>query len=99
MFEQKSWSSLSLSGETRLKQKAIDKATRLKLLAEGIGIPIERTTVLTDNLSLQRVIQSERPTQGKGLRREVAIIRDHVVYSRVQVRLVKSPSMLADHLT
>ncbi len=39
------------------------------------------------------------PTQEQGLRRDVAIIRDQIVYNELEVRFVKSPAMIADHLT
>ena len=80
-------------------QHAIDKATHLKALSDEIGLPLAKTTVLTDNLSLRRVIQSGRPTQEQGLRRDLAIIRDQIVYNDISVRFVKSNAMLADHLT
>ena len=76
-------------------QDAIDKATHLEALSDEIGLPLAKTTVLTDNLSLRRVIQSGRPTQEQGLRRDLAIIRDQID----QIRFVKSKAMLADHLT
>ena len=97
MSDRKAWS--TLSGEARVMQHAIDKVVHLKALAEEIGFTVDRTTVLTDNLSLRRVIQSGRPTQEQSLRRDVAIIRDQIIYSGVEVRFVKSPAMLADHLT
>ncbi len=87
------------SGEARVMQHAIDKATHLKALSNEIGLPLGKTTVLTDNLSLRRVIQSQRPTQEQGLRRDLAIIRDQIVYNDISVRFVKSKAMLADHLT
>ena len=54
---------------------------------------------MPDNLSLRRVIQSGRPTQEQGLRREIAIIRDQIAHNDLRVRLVKNEAMLADHLT
>ena len=80
-------------------QHAIDKATHLKALADEIGLELSKTTVLTDNLSLRRVIQSGRPTEEQGLRRDLAIIRDQIIYNDIEVRFVKSKAMLADHLT
>ncbi len=97
MSERKAWS--TLSGEARVMQHAIDKAAHLKALSKELGFKVMKTTVLTDNLSLRRVIQSGRPTQEQGLRKDVAIIRDQIVYNENEVRFVKSPAMLADHLT
>ncbi len=97
MSQRKAWS--TLSGEARVMQHAIDKATHLKALSMELGFKVMKTTVLTENLSLRRVIQSGRPTQEQGLRRDVAIIRDQIVYNEIEVRFVKSPAMLADHLT
>ena len=97
MSDRKAWS--TLSGEARVMQHAIDKAVHLKALSTELGFRVEKTTVLTDNLSLRRVVESGRPTQEQSLRRDIAIIRDQIVYSGVEVRFVKSPAMLADHLT
>ena len=71
---------------------------RHEALADVIGLALAKTTVLTDNLSLRRVIQSGRPTQEQGLRRDLAIIRDQIVYNDIEVRFVKSKAMLVDHL-
>ncbi len=95
--ERKAWS--TLPGEARVMQHAIDKAAHLKALSIELGFALAKTTVLTDNLSLRRVIQSGRPTQEQGLRRDVAIIRDQIIYNEIEVRFVKSPAMLADHRT
>ena len=97
MSERKAWS--TFSGKARAMQHAIDKAVHLKALSAELGFLVEKTTVLTDNLSLRRVIPSVKLTQEQSLRRDVAIIRDRIVYSGVEVRFVKSPAMLADHLT
>ncbi len=80
-------------------QHAIDKAIHLKALADEIGLELNKTTVLTDNLSLRRVIQSGRRTQEQGLRIDLAIIRDQIIYNDIDFRFVKSKTMIADHLT
>ncbi len=97
MSDRKAWS--TLSGEARVVQHAIDKAIHLKALSSELGFRVEKTTVLTDNLSLRRVIQSGRPTQEQSLRRDIAIVPDQIIYSGVEVRFVKSPAMLSDHMT
>ncbi len=96
--ERKAWS--TLSGEARVMQHAIDKATHLNLkaLADEIGRELNKTTILTDKLSLRRVIQSGRPTQEQGLRRDLAIIRDQIVHNDMNIRFMKSMAMIADHL-
>ena len=97
MSERKAWP--TLSGEARVMEQAIDKAIHLKALSEKLGLSVQKTTVLTDNLSLRRVIQSGRPTQQQSLRRDIAVLRDQIVYNNVEVRFVKSPAMLANHMT
>ena len=87
------------SGEARVLQQAIDKGAHFKALAFELNLIIKKVTILADNLSLSRVIQSCRPTQEQGLRRDIAIIRNQIVHKDLRVRYAKNEAMLADHLT
>ncbi len=97
MSDRRAWS--SLAAEAQAMQGALDKAIHWQSLKTEMNLPIKHITVLTDNLSLRRVVYSGRPTQEQSLRREVAIIRDMIIYNNIRVRFVKSEVMLADHLT
>ncbi len=77
----------------------MDKAIHIQNLSEELGCFILRTVVLTDNLSLRRVVYSGRPTKEMRLRREIASIRDMIVRDGIQLRHVPSEEMLADPLT
>ena len=97
MSERRAWS--SLAAEAQAMQGALDKAIHWQALRSEMNLPIRHVTVLTDNLSLRRVVHSGRPTQEQRLRRDIAIIRDMIIYNNIRVRFVKSEAMLADHLT
>ena len=97
MSDRRAWS--SLAAEAQAMQGALDKAIHWQALRYEMNWPIKHVTVLTDNLSLRRVVNSGRPTQEQSLRRDIAIIRDMIIYKNIRVRFVKSEAMLADHLT
>ena len=97
MSERKAWS--SLAAEAQALRAALDKAIHWQSLRREMDLPIRKITVLTDNVSLRRLVHSGRPTQEQSLRRDVAIIRDMIIYNQIKVRFVKSEVMLADHLT
>ena len=82
-----------------MSQIAMDKEIRIQSLRLELYCFIVRTVVLTDNLSLRRVVYSGRPTKEMGLRREVAAIRDMIVRDGIQLRYAASTEMLADQLT
>ena len=94
--ERKLWS--SLAAETHVSQIAIDKAIHIQNLCLEWDYIITRTVVLSDNLSLRRVVYNGRPTKEMRLRREVTGIRDMIVSGGIQLRF-PSVEMLADPLT
>ncbi len=88
-----------MAAETHVMQKVLDKAIGIKTFLHHIGIIPKSTKVLTDNLSLKRVIYSGRQTQETRLRREIAIIRDVAINENVLIRFVATEDMVADDLT
>ncbi len=95
--DRKPWS--SVAAETHISQIAMDKAIHLQNLCVELDCFIMRTVVLTDILSLRRVVYSGRPTKEMRLRREIAAIRDMIVRDGIQFRHVPSAEMVADPLT
>ncbi len=95
--DRRAWS--TLAAETHVMQNSLDKAIGIKTFLYQIGIIPKSTKVLTDNLSLKRVIYSGRQTQEMRLRREVAIIRDVAINDNVLIRFVTTDEMVADDLT
>ncbi len=95
--DRRAWS--TLAAETHAMQVGLDRAIGLKTFLNEIGQNVKKTCVVTDNLSLQRVILSGRSTQEMRLRREISIIRDLMVTDDVTVSFVCTEKMLADDLT
>ncbi len=95
--DRRAWS--TLAAETHAMQVGLDRAIGLKTFLNEIGQKVKETCVVTDNLSLQRVILSGRSTQEMRLRREISIIRDLLVTDDITVSFVCTEKMLADDLT
>ena len=95
--DRKPWS--SLAAETHVAQVAMGKAIHIQNLCEELGWFILRTVVLTDDLSLRRVLYNRRRTKETRLRREIASIRNMIVRDGIQLRDVPSEEVLADPLT
>ena len=88
------------SPRKHMSQITMDKAIHIENLCFELNCFIMRTIVLTDNLSLLRVVYSGRPTKEMRLRREKAAIRDIIVRDGIRLRHVPSNEMLAaDTLT
>ena len=95
--DRRAWS--TLAAETHLMQNALDKAIGVKTFHQQLGIKPKSVKVLTDNLSLKRVIYSGRLAQEMRLRREIAIIRAVAKNDDVLIRFVPIEQMVADDLT
>ena len=75
MSDRRVWPSLAAEAQ------AIDKATHWQSLRREKDLRIRNITVLTDNLSLNRVVQSGRPTQEQSLRSDIAVISDLLTHN------------------
>ncbi len=95
--DRRAWS--ILAAETHAAQYTMDRAIGIKTLMSEIGAGLTSVGVMTDNLSLKRVLYSGNPTQELRLRREVAILRDLMSTDNIPVVFVSTEEMLADGLT
>ena len=82
-----------------MAQIDMDKAIHIQNLCIELDCFITRTVVLSDNMSLRRVVYSGRPTKEMLLRREIAAIRDMIVRDGIQMRYAPSTEMMADPST
>ncbi len=71
--DRRAWS--THAAETHVMRNDLTKAVGMKTFLQQLGIRVKSVKVLTDNLSLKRVIYSGRQTQEMRLRREIAINR------------------------
>ena len=60
-------------------QHPIDRAVGMKMFLPEMGISVSATRILTDNLSLKKVLYSGKTTMEMRLRREIETIRDFFV--------------------
>ena len=95
--DRKAWS--TLAAETHVMQHAIDKAAGMKIFLAEMGVSVAATRVLTDNLSLKKVLYSGKTTLEMRLRREMAVIRDLFVTEDIEIRHVDTQHMIADDHT
>ncbi len=66
--ERRTWS--TLAAETHALQKALDESIHMKCVLAELRIRVHKNIVVTDNLSLRRVIYSGRPVQEDRLKKE-----------------------------
>ena len=85
--------------EAHAMQVGLDRAIGIKTFLMGIGQKLLQTCIVTENLSLQKVILAGRSTQEMRLRREIFIIRDLMVTDNIIEAFVSTDKMLADDLT
>ncbi len=71
----------------------------MKSVLRELRIRVQKNVVVTDNLSLRRVLYSCRPVQEDRLKKEFVVIRDFMVTEDIEVRYVPWKFMLADCLT
>ena len=95
--DRRAWS--TLAAEAHAMQVGLDRAIGMKTFLTEIGQRLSQTCIVTDNLSLQKVILSGRSTQEMRLRREISITRDLMITDNVIVAFVTTDKMLADDLT
>ncbi len=80
-------------------QHAIDKAAGMKIFLTEMGVNVAATRVLTDNLSLKKVLYSGKTTLEMRLRRDMAVIRDLFVIEDIEISHKDTRHMIADDLT
>ncbi len=91
------WS--TVAAETFALQQALDRTIHVKNLLMEMGARVMKTTTLSDNLSLRRILYSGKSTKELRLRREVAAAGDLLTLDQIRVRYVPSEQMLADPMT
>ena len=89
----------TLAAETQAMEFVMDRAIGMKSLFQELGLDRSQTTVMTDNLSLKKVIYSGREAQEVRVRSEIGIIRDLMMTDEIDVRFVPTEKMTVDDLT
>ena len=93
----RTWS--TLAAETHALQRAVDKTIHTKCVLAELRVCLKKSVVVTDNLSLRRVLYSGRPVQEERLKKEFVVLRDMMVSESIDVRYIPGKLMLADSLT
>ncbi len=74
-------------------QNVMDRAIGMKELLHELSLKDTPTRVMTDNLSLKKVLYSGRSA------RELGFLREQMLNDEVAVRFVETKKMIADNLT